>query len=221
MTEIRRRSWLSFALSLAVFFVAASWILHTVSRVFVVGVTETAFMERKIAEGFEAYGGWELLLGVHAVFAGLAILFAVLSLVASWKLWWGRHRVLGRLYGVSVLISAFAGYPLAFTATGGIVSTLGFVTLNSVWMHTVFMLYRNARAREVIPHRQWAIRSFSVTMANTTLTVTSATLASLSVGHTSAYQLAVWLCLPCNLAIAEVWIWTFPKSVKSNRKLHS
>ncbi len=186
--------------------ISFSWVLHTLSRIYAVGIRDTSFMARKLEDGFAEWGGWSVLIAVHATAASLAIVTAVFAMLLAKRTNWRLHRRLGLSYMGSVLASATAGFPIALSATGGIASTLGFFVLNSFWILSVVILYRQARLRRIGGHRSWAIRSFATTMANTTLTVLSAVLGSVLTDETLGYQASIWLCLPLNLVVAELWL---------------
>ncbi|WP_409996679.1 DUF2306 domain-containing protein [Gimesia aquarii] len=117
---------------------------------------------------------------------------------------WPLHRLAGRTYAVAVVISAVAGLPLAFTATGGASATIGFLLLNGVWLATAAATYLLARRHDIARHRAWAVRSYAVTFANMTLHLLTALLTDPLDSRAAAYIVAVWLCWPVNLCAAEV-----------------
>ncbi|MCS4558935.1 DUF2306 domain-containing protein, partial [Shewanella sp. C32] len=49
------------------------------------------------------------------------------------------HRLLGRIYVYSIFVSVPAGVYLAFYATGGLGSTIGFLILNTAWFTTTWI----------------------------------------------------------------------------------
>lgn len=197
-----------------------SWVLHTLSRIYAVGIRDTSFMARKLDDGFTEWSGWGVLIAVHATAASLAIVTAVFAMLLAKRTDWRLHRRLGLSYVGSVLVSALAGFPIALSATGGIASTLGFIVLNSFWILSVVILYRQAKLKRIRGHRSWAIRSFATTMANTTLTILSVALGSVLSDETLGYQASIWLCLPLNLAVAELWLRSPPGRSKQPKSKH-
>lgn len=183
------------------------WILHTATQYFVMGEDRTPFMRHKVQTGFEPWAGWRPVLGVHVAAAVAALASGGLALgLGLRKQHWVLHRWTGRGYVVAVLISATAGIPLAFTATGGAPAAAGFLVLNGVWLRTVAGTYRLARRRDLAKHRAWAVRSYAVTFANMTFHLLTTSLTGPLGGRSAAYTVAVWLCWPVNLLAAELFL---------------
>jgi uncharacterized membrane protein len=63
------------------------------------------------------------------------------------------HRILGRIYVVSVLLSGCAGLFLAFNAMGGIVASYGFGSMAVLWLFTVIMAFVQVRKGNIPAHR--------------------------------------------------------------------
>lgn len=184
---------------------ALLWTLHTATQS--LGFDRTTFMRHKVESGFEPWTGWWVVLGVHVVAATTALLTgAAAFLLGVYEVRWSWHRVVGRIYALAVTLSAAAGLPLAFTATGGSPATAGFLLLNGVWLVTVAATYMLARRRDVARHRAWALRSYAVTLANMTLHLITAALTGPLDSRTAAYTVAVWLCWPLNLCATEIAI---------------
>ncbi len=184
--------------------IAVLWILHTTTQYFVMGVDRTIFMRHKIQTGFVPWDGWRLVLSIHVAAAIVALATgAITFMLGIFKDHWSLHRLAGRTYVITVVVSGTAGLPLAFTATGGAPATAGFLVLNCVWLILVASAFVLARKRDVLRHRVWAVRSYAVTFANMTLHLVTALLTGPLDSRTAAYTVAVWLCWPLNLCIAE------------------
>lgn len=69
------------------------------------------------------------------------------------------HRVLGRIYVVSVLIGAATGVALAY-GRPGFPGTSGQA---AAWVVCTAAAFLTARNRQMVQHRQWMIRSYAVT----------------------------------------------------------
>ena len=69
------------------------------------------------------------------------------------------HRVLGRLYVVSVIIDASTGIALAAGRPG----LPGTSMQAAAWMVCTTAAFITARNRQIIQHRQWMARSYAVT----------------------------------------------------------
>jgi len=71
----------------------------------------------------------------------------------------GFHRVLGRLYVVSVFIGSFTGIALAAGRPG----LPGTSMQAAAWMVCTTAAVITARNRQIVQHRQWMARSYAVT----------------------------------------------------------
>jgi len=69
------------------------------------------------------------------------------------------HRVLGRVYVISVLVGAITGVALAF-GRPGFPGTCGQA---GAWVICTTAAFLTARNRQIFQHRQWMIRSYAVT----------------------------------------------------------
>jgi uncharacterized membrane protein len=69
------------------------------------------------------------------------------------------HRVLGRMYVISVFIGAFTGIALAAGRPG----LPGTSMQAAAWVVCTTAAFITARNRQILQHRQWMIRSYAVT----------------------------------------------------------
>ena len=69
------------------------------------------------------------------------------------------HRLLGRIYVVSVFIGAFTGIALAAGRPG----LPGTSMQAAAWMVCTTAAFITARNRQIVQHRQWMARSYAVT----------------------------------------------------------
>jgi uncharacterized membrane protein len=69
------------------------------------------------------------------------------------------HRVLGRIYVISVFVGAFTGIALA----GGRPGLPGTSMQAAAWMVCTTAAFITARNRQIVQHRQWMARSYAVT----------------------------------------------------------
>src|ERR1700684_170004 len=69
------------------------------------------------------------------------------------------HRILGRLYVVSVFIGAFTGIALASGRPG----LPGTSMQAAAWIVCTTAAFLTARNRKIVQHRQWMARSYAVT----------------------------------------------------------
>ncbi len=117
------------------------------------------------------------------------------------------HRTLGAIYLLCVLLSGTSGLYIAYYATGGLVSTLGFSSLAILWLFTSYKAYAYIRQGKVKAHKYWMIRSYALTFAAVTLRLWLPFLINIcSLDFISAYKIVAWLCWVPNVFIAELII---------------
>ncbi|WP_430256820.1 DUF2306 domain-containing protein [Neorhizobium sp. DAR64872/K0K18] len=143
----------------------------------------------------------------HIVVASIALL------LVPFQLWPGMrsrriklHRVLGRVYGFSILVGGISGFWLAVTTTSGIAASWGFGLLAIVWMGATAVGIGSAIRGNIGAHQRWMIRSAALTMAAVTLRI------YLVIGMVTGFPyeyivgLLAWICWVPNLIIAELII---------------
>lgn len=116
----------------------------------------------------------------------------------------GLHRWLGRLYGVSILLSGIAGVSLGLTTAEGAVAGAGLVALALAWLVTTAMAIYLAIQRQIAAHRIWMIRSAALTLSAVTLRL-YLPIGGATVGMEVAYPVICWICWVPNLILAE-WL---------------
>ena len=112
------------------------------------------------------YWGRRLGLVVHLVPGMVA---SGVGLVQIWLGLTGRlgslHRALGRVYVAAVALGCCGGVYLALTIPGHIAYATGLFFLAAAWALTTAMAVVTIRARQIVPHRNWMLRSYTVTFA--------------------------------------------------------
>ncbi len=114
------------------------------------------------------------------------------------------HRWMGRFYlAAGVLLGGLTGFFMAFHAFGGLVARTGFACLALVWLYTGLRAYQAIRVRNVVAHRRWMIRNFSLSFAAVTLRIWLPLSIASGIPFESAYPVIAWLCWIPNLLTAE------------------
>jgi len=115
------------------------------------------------------------------------------------------HRTLGRIYLLGVLVGGLGGLYMAFHAFGGFGPRVGFALLAVLWLLSGFTAYRRIRARQIQSHREWMIRTYSLTFAAVTLRAWMPIFIVSGVDYIEAYIAVAWVSWVPNLLVAE-WI---------------
>ena len=151
-------------------------------------------------------------LWMHAGLAATALLTGPWQFMPRVRARWPQvHRWLGRVYILACLVGGFAGLLLASGSTAGPIARSGFGLLALVWMGINAQGLRLALTGRYAEHRQWMIRSFSLTFAAVTLRVMLPAGQALGLPFLAVYQAAAWLSWLINLAGAELYIRGLPR----------
>ena len=120
---------------------------------------------------------WPRRAGLVLHLAGGAVAITA-GLVQIWLGLTGRtsalHRVLGKVYGTGVLIGSVGGFYLALTIPAHLPYKVGLLGLNVAWLLTTGMAIYAIRTRRIQQHREWMLRSYTVTFAFVTYRLVSA-----------------------------------------------
>jgi hypothetical protein len=146
------------------------------------------------------YRGW---LMAHITGGSLALLLGPLQFLSGLRRWNPTlHRWTGRLYLTGVAIGAVAatnmGFVTKYRAFG-----ISLVAMAFAWLSTTSMAYVAIRRRQVNAHKEWMIRSYTVTYGFVTYrTLQDAHfLSSLKV---EALSVNAWLCWVIPLLCVEM-----------------
>jgi hypothetical protein len=123
------------------------------------------------------------------------------------------HRRFGLVYVLAVVLSAAAGYYLAFTTAFGVVFGAGLAGLATAWLVTTGLAYVAIRRQAYDQHKEWMIRSYVVTTAFVTFRAAFAALQGSAIGENAAAALLAWACWAIPLLITE--------AVLQGRKIHA
>lgn len=167
------------------------------------------FMNRKFgllqskSETLLANPFWNIEFYSHILFGGLALLvgwtqFSVRLRTRNLKL----HRQVGKVYVISALISSLAGIYIALYATGGLIPSVGFMSLGAVWFYSTARAYMEIRKGRVEVHQKMMIYSYAACFSAVTLRIYLPLLTSLFQDFAKAYMVVAWLCWIPNLIVA-------------------
>ena len=145
----------------------------------------------------------------HIVFGGIALLTGWTQF--SKKLRTNRvnlHRSLGKFYMASVLISGTCGIYIGFYATGGIISSMGFISLGIIWVSSTLMAFKSIRKKNIESHADLMLISFAACFAAVTLRIWLPILTSITGEFIIAYRIVAWLCWVPNLLAASIYLYS-------------
>lgn len=113
------------------------------------------------------------------------------------------HRSIGKVYVISVLISGICGIYIGIFATGGIVSSVGFISLGVIWLITTTMAYNAIKVGNISTHQNYMILSYACCFGAVTLRIWLPILITLTKGDfIPAYRIVAWLSWVPNILVA-------------------
>ena len=146
---------------------------------------------------------WNLAFYTHIFCGGIALFIGWAQFAKQWRR--NRiqlHRNLGRLYIYMVMLSGIAGIYIAFYASGGWVSQIGFLGLGIGWLWTTTLAYRAIRQQKINDHFRWMTYSYALCFAAVTLRIYLPVLETIFHDFYTAYRIVAWLAWVPNLIIA-------------------
>jgi len=141
--------------------------------------------------------------GIVAISAGLVQIWLGLSDRVG-----PLHRRLGKVYLTGVLLGVIGGFYLVLTIPGHLTYKLGLFMLCMAWLITTAMAWYSIRRRLYEQHREWMLRSFTVTFAFVTFRLVGYWLKNLvavpeDLVADEIDSLMSWACWAIPLLIAE------------------
>ena len=148
---------------------------------------------------------WKTGFLLHISFGGMALLsgfsqFSKRIRAKRIKL----HRQLGKIYVVTALISGIAGVYIGFYATGGIISSTGFILLGLTWIYASTKAYLKIKKKDIVGHERFMYYSYAACFAAVTLRIWLPLL-TMSFGFMTGYKIVAWLCWVPNVLVAH-WL---------------
>ncbi len=194
---IKKSSWFVFAfLAIGIGFYPALYFI--LDRKFGLLATKT--------ETLLANPAWNAGFYIHIILGGIAMLVGWTQF-SPWirNHYLSVHRTLGKIYVLSALLAAMAGFYIAWHATGGLVSSLGFAFLGVLWFSTTLVAYVAIRRMDINRHETAMIFSYALCFAAVTLRLWLPLLIYITGDFVPAYRIVAWLCWIPNLIFALVY----------------
>jgi uncharacterized membrane protein len=150
---------------------------------------------------------WKIGFHTHIIFAAIALLIGWLQFGATFRSKYiTLHKAIGKVYIISALTSSVAGFCISFFATGGFVSFLGFILLDTIWLYTTLMAYVSIKYKRIEGHKKMMIYSYAACLAGVTLRLWLPFLVKIIGNYYTAYSIVAWLSWVPNLIVASIII---------------
>jgi hypothetical protein len=119
----------------------------------------------------------------------------------------GRHRTIGKIYVIAILFFAStSGMVLAFNASEGFVTKVGFGCLAFAWFYSTLNAWLSIQKGKVQQHHTWMVRSYAITMAAITLRIWLPLSFAFGLSFSQSYPAISWFCWVPNLLVVEWFI---------------
>jgi hypothetical protein len=159
------------------------------------------------------WAAWRVSLGLHTA-GGLVCLPLGLALLTPAAARRRRlHVVLGRLYGVLVVLVLFpTGLLLGLFAKGGLVTAPGFIGSGLLATWALIVAIERARRGDLAGHRAFMIRSWAQLASAITFRLAHVALqlavivGVLELEHAAVYAASLWTSVLGNAALAELYL---------------
>lgn len=150
---------------------------------------------------------WNIGFYGHIIFGGIALLVGWVQFSRKMRTrYLDAHRLMGKIYVLSVIVSGVCGVYIGFYATGGFVSSVGFIALGIFWLFTTIRAYQAVRKGDIELHQGYMVYSYALCFAAVTLRIWLPLLSIAFGDFVSAYRLVAWLCWVPNVIFAYFWV---------------
>ncbi|OUB88949.1 hypothetical protein BK784_28100 [Bacillus thuringiensis serovar medellin] len=187
-------------------FLVASYI---VVQYFIMDGFQTGLVKVKLMFGSKLSAFWYMMLFIHITTSIAALVIGPFTLSTRFRERnINRHRIIGRIYMVGILLGGVSGLYLSFYATGGLVAKLGFGLLSVFWLTSAYQALNRVKNKKIKDHRNWMIRNYSLTFGAVTLRIWLPLFIVLFgiERFELSYAIIAWLAWVPNLIVAELFI---------------
>jgi Predicted membrane protein (DUF2306) len=149
------------------------------------------------------------------IFAGMFCIGAALTQFSSYLLKKRRaiHVWSGRIYVLVVLVlGAPTGLYMSFFAKGSYWEQILFMFMAVYWFYTTVKGLQTILAKNVLAHKIWMIRSYSMALTAVTFRIYHIAFYYFGVDHLHNYEISLWISVLGNMLVAEYLIFRKSKS---------
>ncbi|MEI7525816.1 MAG: DUF2306 domain-containing protein [Mariniphaga sp.] len=159
----------------------------------------------KIDNAIGAYGTKAIFIIIHVTLGITATIIGPFQFIESFRLTnLKRHRLIGKIYLLSTIISALISWYIVLPAThsGSLAYKGGLFFLGFIWIASAVMAYLSIKNKKIELHKEWMTRSYVITIAFVTFRLVEDLLVGMDFKGTS--ELMAWACWAVPLFITEV-----------------
>ncbi|WP_299056201.1 DUF2306 domain-containing protein [uncultured Polaribacter sp.] len=146
---------------------------------------------------------WNWMFYIHIICGAIALLIGWIQFHKKTRIKYMQlHRNIGKIYVVTVLISAVSGLYIAHFATGGLFAVYGFVIMSLIWFFTTLFAFLAIKKGAVLKHQKLMIYSYATCFAAVTLRIWLPIMAVIFKDFVKAYTITAWLSWVPNIIVA-------------------
>ncbi|HDR7655025.1 MULTISPECIES: DUF2306 domain-containing protein [Bacillus] len=182
---------------------------YVVVQYFIMDGFQTGLVKVKLMFGSKLSAFWYMMLLIHITTSIVALVIGPFTLSTKFRERnINRHRIVGKIYMVGILLGGVSGLYLSFYATGGLVAKLGFGLLAVFWLTSAYQALHRVKNKKIKEHRNWMIRNYSLTFGAVTLRIWLPLFIVLFgiERFELSYAIIAWLAWVPNLIVAELFI---------------
>ena len=128
----------------------------------------------------------------HITLGGIALLIGWTQFIQKFRNRYPKvHRIIGKIYVGSILISGPVAFYIGFFVYGGLPTQIGFTFGSIVWIVSTFLAYKKIRQGDVAKHKEYMMYSYAGTCAAITLRLMLPPLMMIT-SFKVAYGISVW-----------------------------
>ena len=144
---------------------------------------------------------------IHVYIGGIALGIGWLNFVDKLRSKYIQlHRIIGRIYVLTFLITAITSLVVSYHAYGGIVSQVGFVAVGIAAIFTTLMGFASIVNGNVKSHQMWMRYSYACCLASVTLRIWSPVLSLVIADELTLYGVVAWLSWVPNLLYVRFFL---------------
>ncbi|OIK13339.1 DUF2306 domain-containing protein [Bacillus sp. MUM 13] len=163
------------------------------------------------------YDLWIMILFFHIVTGAIALVLGPFQFLKFSRKNKKVHRTIGKMYMSAIFLSVPAGMYLAYYATGGAGSGIGFFVLDIFWFAATFTGLRKILKRDIKSHREWMLRSYAITLVFVTFRIFMPIFVFvMKLGFSIGFPAAIFCSIALNLSLAEWHLRRENKSAKNS-----
>ena len=115
---------------------------------------------------------------------------------------------MGKIYVTVVLVlGAPTGLYMSFFAKGSYWERILFMFMATYWFFTTLRGLQMVRLKNVLAHKNWMIRSYSMAMTAVTFRIYHILFYYYGVDHLQNYEVSLWISVLGNMMVAEYLIY--------------